>query len=139
MRRSRQLFASAVVSLSLFANSTAGATITAPPPAPTPPSPWMTLSMLNPSGAAVLGGAPAVAVCGAAGAAAAQAGGGCVLPQVGAVPAAQPLGQPAPASPQYIGSHTPPLPVILVWLAVIGLDIYLLVRNDHHNRGNSPT
>jgi hypothetical protein len=67
--------------------------------------------MLNPSGAATLGGAAAVT-------------------------AAQPD---TPPPQNYRGSSTPPLPVILVWLAVIGLDIYLLLRHDHNGHGNSPT
>ena len=138
MGGSRQLFVSAVVALSLLASPTAAAASATAPQAP--PSPWLTLSMLNRSGAAVLGGAPAATLCGAAGAAAAQAPGGCVLPQVGTVPVAQPSAPPQPGPPPaFVGSSTPPLPVILVWLAVIGLDIYLLLKDHDDNRGNSPT
>lgn len=110
MRRSRQLIASAVVSLSLIANSTVAAAAAAPPP----PSgdPWLMLSMLTPSGAAALGST--------------------------GVAAAQPAGPP-PSPQQYTGPSTPPLPVILVWLAVLGADIYLLTKNNHtHPVPNSP-
>jgi hypothetical protein len=134
MPRLRQV-AFAVVSLSLLASSTSAVASATPAPST---DPWLAFSMLNTSGAAMLGTAPTAAVCGAAAAAAAQPGGGCVLPQVGVVPAAQPAGPPPPP-PQFVGPATPPLPVVLVWLAVIGLDIYLLARNDHNGRGNSPT
>jgi len=66
--------------------------------------------MLTPSGATELGGA--------------------------GVSAAQPEAPPPP--PQFAGPGSPPLPVILVWLGVIGLDIYLLLRHDHNHHPNSP-
>jgi hypothetical protein len=139
MHRSRQLIASAVVSLSLVANSTVALAASAEAPSP-PDNAWLALSMLSPSASTMLGSAPAASVCGAAAAAAsaAQPAGGCVLPQVGQLPAAQPVGT-APAPAPYVGSTTPPLPVILFWLAVIGVDAYLVLHNDHHGHPNSPT
>jgi hypothetical protein len=137
MPRLRQGVAFAVVSLSLLVSSTVAA---APAPQqPTPIDPWLALSMLNSSGAAVLGSAPGAALCGAVGAAAAQPSGGCVLPQVGVVPATQPPGPPPP--PEVAGGFpTPPIPVALIWVAVIGLGIYLALKDhDHGNQGNSPT
>ena len=135
MHRSRQLIASAVVSLSLVANSTA-ALAAAPSPQPANDA-WLALSMLTPSGAAMLGSAPVTAACGAAAAATAtaQPAGGCVLPQVGATPAALPS---APPPPAFVGATTPPLPVILLWVALIGLDAYLVLRHEHHDHPNSP-
>jgi len=109
MRCSRHLVASAVISISLIANSTA-AVAAAAPPQPGPGSGWLALSMMTPSGATGLGGA--------------------------AVAAAQPEGPP-PAPPEYRGSSTPPLPVIAVWLAVLAADVYILTRH-HHNHANSP-
>lgn len=111
MRALRQVAASAVLSLSLVANSTAAVASAAPPPASA--DPWLALSMLTPGGAAVLGDAA-----------------------VG-VSAAQPEAPPPP--PQYTGRSTPPLPVILIWLAVPGTDVYLLTKNNHtHPVPNSP-
>jgi hypothetical protein len=80
------------------------------------------------------GGAPAAAVCGAAAAAAtaAQPGGGCVLPQTGLTPGlpeqAQPL-QPPP--PQYTGVGFPPIPVLVIWAAVLASMIYIATQKDH--------
>lgn len=138
MRRSRQLIASAVVSLSLLANSTA-ALAAAPSPQPPANDAWLALSMLTPSGAAMLGSAPVTAACGAAAAATAtaQPAGGCVLPQVGVTPASVPPSP--PPAPAFVGATTPPLPVILLWVALIGLDAYLALRHDHHGHPNSPT
>jgi hypothetical protein len=109
MRRSRQLIASAVASLSLIAMSTAAGASTAPPP----PSgdPWLALSMLTSSGSAGLAGAGA---------------------------AAQPEAPPPAPPPHYGGFTSPPLPVIALWLGVIALDVYLIARNDHHGHPNSP-
>lgn len=109
MRCSRQLVASAVVSISLLANSTA-ALAAAPATQPSAGNAWLTLSMLTSSGATGLGGA--------------------------AVAAAQPE-TPPPPPPEYQGSSTPPLPVIAVWLAVVAADIYILTKHHHHH-ANSP-
>jgi len=103
MRCSRQLVASAVVSISLIANSTAAlASVSATQPAAG--NPWLALSMLTPSGATGLGGA--------------------------AVAAAQPE---APPAGEYRGSSTPPVAVIAVWLAVLAADVYILTRHHHHH------
>jgi hypothetical protein len=70
---------------------------------------WLTLSMMTPSGTVGLGGS--------------------------SVAAAQPVPPPA----DYHHSSTPPWPVIGIWLAVIALDIYLLLKDDsHNNHPNSP-
>jgi hypothetical protein len=109
MRRLRQLTAFAFVSCLIVANSTAARASTTPPP----PNgdPWLALSMLTPSGSIGLAGAAV---------------------------AAQPEAPPPPP-PHYTGSSTPPLPVIALWLGVIAVDIYLLLRHDHHHgHPNSP-
>ena len=59
MRCSRQLVASAVLSISLLANSTAASAASAAQPSTG--NAWLTLSMLTPSGAAGLGGAAVAA------------------------------------------------------------------------------
>jgi hypothetical protein len=112
MHRSARFVASAVISMSLVASSTAAV---ASASTAASANGWLALSMLSPSGAAVLGGT---------GAAAAQ-------------PETPP---PPPPPPQYEGGiGTPPIPVILIWLAVLGVDIYILTKNDHHPRiPNSP-
>jgi len=110
MRRSARCIASAVVSLSLVASSTAAVAASAPPPAS---NGWLTLSMLTPSGSAVLGSA--------------------------AVAAAQPEATPPAPPPGQGGIGTPPIPVILIWLAVLGVDIYIATKNNHHHPiPNSP-
>jgi hypothetical protein len=104
-----------------------------------PTSGWLALSMLTPSGAIALGAAPTAAVCGTAAAIAGQPSPGCVLPQIGSMPPAPeavPGAPPAPA--EFAGPGFPPLPVILIWLAVLGVDIYLLTKNHHHGVPNSP-
>lgn len=133
MRRSRQLAASAIVSLSLFASSTAAVAQTAPAPVAQFDR-WTVLSVMS-------SGAPAAAVCGAAAATAAQPAGGCVLPQIGVAPVvpeqAQPL--PPPPPPQYAGVGMPPLPVLLVWAGVLAAMIYIATRSNHtHVVPNSP-
>ena len=42
-------------------------------------------------------------------------------------------------APAFVGATTPPLPVILLWVALIGLDSYFVLRHDHHGHPNSPT
>jgi hypothetical protein len=104
-----------------------------------PTSGWLALSMLTPSGAIALGAAPTAAVCGTAAAIAGLPSPGCVLPQIGSMPPAPeavPGAPPAPA--EFAGPGFPPLPVVLIWLAVLGVDIYLLTKNHHHGVPNSP-
>lgn len=133
MRRSRQLVASAIVSVSLIVSSTAAVAQSTPAPAPQY-DPWAVLSVMS-------SGAPAAAVCGAAAAAAtaAQPGNGCVLPQTGVTP---PIETPAnfvppPPPPQGFGL---PLPVLLVLAAVLASLIYIATQNNHANElPNSPT
>lgn len=115
MRRVGQQVAFAVVSLSLMVSSTAAV---ASAPATTfqasGSNGWLTLSMLTPSSAATLDGSMGVA-------------------------AAQPETPPPPPPPPAFAGGTPPIPVIMIWLAVLGLDIYLLFKNHHKHRfPNSP-
>lgn len=116
MTRIGKSMASAIVSLSLIVGSTAAAASTqaVAPAAATPVSNgWMTLSMLTPASASVLGGSSAVAP--------------------------QPEGPPPPPPPGYYSrSGTPPLPVIIVWLATIGVFIYIITKGNSSHRPNSP-
>lgn len=109
----RRLIASAVLSFSLIATSTAAtASMVTTPSAP--PA-WAALSMLTPSGAIALQGTAV---------AAAQA---------------ETPPPPPPPPPESNGFTTPPIPVIAVWLAVIAVDIWILTRHHHHhNFPNSP-
>jgi hypothetical protein len=124
MRRSGHFIASAVVSFSLVASSTAAIASTAPPQ-PAPTNGWLTLSMLTPSGASVLNSAAVTAA----------------QPQI---PPAPPMktcadGSVVPADASCNGGPAwPPLPVILIWLAVLGVNIYILTKSHHHGVPNSP-
>jgi sterol desaturase/sphingolipid hydroxylase (fatty acid hydroxylase superfamily) len=112
MRRLSRFVASAAVSLSLVVTSTAAVASTAPPTTTASTNGWVTLSMLTPSGAAALGST--------------------------GVAAAQP-DTPPPPPQNYDGQKWPPLPVILIWLAVLGVDLWILLKhNHHHNFPNSP-
>jgi hypothetical protein len=113
MRRFGQIVASAVISASLIASSTAAvASNSSLPPAPSTDG-WMALSMLTPRGAAVLDST--------------------------ALAAAQPDTVPPPPPPAYAGPGTPPIPVIIVWLAVLGVIIYIATKsNGNHHVPNSP-
>lgn len=114
MRRLGQKVAFAFVSMSLIASSTI-AVASAPVTAQAAPASdgWVTLSMLTPSSSTM----------------AASAG----------VAAAQPETPPPPPPPEWAGPGTPPLPVILIWLAVLGVDVWILTRNHHHHPiPNSP-
>jgi hypothetical protein len=115
MRRFGQYVASAAISASLIATSTAAVASNSPlPPAPSTDS-WVALSMLTPSGTAVLGST--------------------------ALAAAQPdtMPPPPPPPPTYTGPGTPPIPVIILWLAVLGTMIYIATKNNHnHPVPNSP-
>lgn len=131
MRRSRQLIASAIVSVSLITSSTAAVAQSAAAPVPQF-DPWAVLSVMS-------GGAPAAALCGAAAAAttAAQPGNGCVLPQTGVTPTPVETAQNIPPPPpQGFGI---PLPVLLIWAAVLASLIYIATQNNHTNvTPNSP-
>lgn len=112
MRRYGQLVASAVISASLIATSTAAVASTNPlPPAPSTNG-WMALSMMTPSGAAVLDST--------------------------ALAAAQPNNYPPPPPNYYDERTRPPIPVIILWLAVLGTIIYIATRHNHHHVPNSP-
>jgi len=104
MMRSRasRLLAMAAGAAMLISSTAAAASPPSAPASAPPANPWVTLSMLNPAGAAALGGAAA---------------------------AVQPDYPPPEGGPAGIGGI--PWPVIAVWLAVIALDIYLLVKDDN--------
>ena len=115
MPRFGRIIASAAVSLSLITASTAAIASTetaAPPPAS---DSWVALSMLTPSGTALLGTA-------------------------GATAAAQPDTAPPPYPPAY-GARPgpPPIPVLVVWGLLLATIIYIAVHNNnHHHVPNSP-
>lgn len=114
MRRLGHFVASAMVSVALVASSTAAvAQASSLPPAPSTNA-WMALSMLTPSGASVL--------------------------NTTALAAAQPdtTPPPPPPPPTYTGPGTPPIPVILVWLATLGVIIYIATKGNHSVHSNSP-
>jgi hypothetical protein len=122
MVRLRKSIAAAVVSVSLIASSTA-AVASAPAPSPAADG-WLTLSMLTPSGAAVLDSTAVAAVQPAT-----------VTCPDGTVVA---NGAPCPAPTPYASPGFPPIPVIIVWLAVLGVDIYILTKGHSHHHPNSP-
>jgi hypothetical protein len=98
----------------LIASSTA-AVASAPAPTPAPSANgWLALSMLAPSGTALLESTGAAA--------------------------AQPETPPPPPPPEtYVGPSTPPIPVLLVWAAVLGVLIYIATKSNHHHAvPNSP-
>lgn len=133
MRRSRQFIASAVISVSLIASSTAAVAQSTVAPAPQF-DPWAVLSVMS-------GGAPAAAVCGAAAAAAtaAQPAGGCVLPQTGVVAPPVETPQYVPPPPPPAGGLGIPIPVLLIWAGVLAALIYIATLNNHtHVVPNSP-
>ena len=113
--------AAAVVSASLIVSSTAAVASSA---APAPADGWLTLSMLTPSGAAVLDSTAVAAVQPAT-----------VTCPDGAVVA---VGAPCPGPAAYASPGFPPIPVIVVWLAVLGVGIYILTKGNHRQHPNSP-
>ena len=114
MRSMTKIIASLAASAALLLTSSA-AVAAAPAPAPAQRDAWMMLSMLSPTGATALGGAT-----------------------VTAQPVDMPPAVPPAAAARAGGFVTPPIPVLLVWLGVIGLDVYLLTREHHHPVPNSP-
>lgn len=119
----RKAIAVVIVSVSLVTSSTA-AVASAPVPPPAPNS-WLTLSMLTPSGAAVLGSTalaaaqPATVTC-----------------PDGAVVA---NGAPCPGPVVYTRPGFPPIPVIAVWLATLAVAIYIGSKSrSHATTPNSP-
>jgi tellurite resistance protein TehA-like permease len=113
MRSLTKRIAFFAASAALVASSTAAVAATPAPQAATPNS-WMMLSMLSPSGSLALGGANA------------------------AVQPADVPPPPPPAAEAGGGSGVPPLPVIGIWLAVIGVDIWILTRDHNPRVPNSP-
>ena len=130
MRRFGQYVASAAISVSLIATSTAAvASNDLVPPAPSTDS-WVALSMLTPSGAAILGDTAALAAQPAS-----IPPGTQVCPDGSVLPATATCGGPG----MYTGPSTPPIPVIIVWLAVLGTMVYIATKNNHnHPVPNSP-
>lgn len=103
-----RVWVAAAVSLSLIGSAAAGST---PAPARAPASyGWLALSMLTPSGSAALTGT--------------------------AAGAAQPDSVTPPAA--YARPGTPPIPVLLVWLGVLGTMVYIATKSSHHRAPNSP-
>lgn len=95
-----------VTPMAASAAGTGGSSGTAAAAQQAPPqTPWLTLSMLSPSGTIGLGGA------------AAQAGASESPP-------------PPPPPNGYDNSH-PPYPVIGLWLAEFAVAVYLLTKNHH--------
>ena len=122
----RRLMVGVIASSMLF--SSTGAIASAAPPG-AQADPWAVLSAMS-------GGAAATAVCGAAVAATlTQPATGCVLPRVDMIPAAEPGSPPPPA---YLGTATPPIPVLLVLAGVLATMIYIASRHHHHHHPNSP-
>jgi hypothetical protein len=113
------LVASVAVSLSLIASSTAAVASTAPPQSPAGNA-WLALSMWAPSGAALLG----------------ETSVATAQPET---PPPPPEAPPPPPPPEGGGIGTPPIPVLVIWLAVLGVDVWLLTKNNHHHAiPNSP-
>lgn len=117
----RKSIVAAVVSVALIGSSTA-AVASAPAPAPTTNA-WLTLSMLTPSGAAVLDSSAL---------AAAQPAAAVTCPDGAVVPA----GAPCPAPVVTTGPAFPPIPVIVVLVAVLAVAIYVGSKSRSH--ANSP-
>jgi hypothetical protein len=111
MLRSSRIVVAAAGSLCLVTTSTASVASTMDA-APRPTNSWLMLSMLTPSGAAVLSSTEAAL--------------------------AQPEAPPPPPPQNYDGNEWPPIPVILIWLAVLGVDVYILTKHHHHGVPNSP-
>jgi hypothetical protein len=113
MPRFGRVIASAAVSLSLIGSSTAAIASTQTS-APAASDSWVTLSMLTPSGTALLGTVTAAA-------------------QPDTMP-------PPPPPPGYVGNPgPPPIPVLVVWGLVLATIIYIAVHNNnHHHVPNSP-
>jgi hypothetical protein len=126
MHRFSASIASAVISVSLISSPTAAHAAT-PVAATSGVNPWAVLAVMS-------GGAPAAAACGAASLAAAQTQGGCVLPQMDVQPpVAQttPVAPTMPVMPYQGGIPTPPIPVLAIWAAVLGVMVYIATKNDN--------
>jgi hypothetical protein len=112
MRNILTKFALGSATAALLFTSSAGISAAAPSPAAAPQvqDPWVALSMMSPVGATALSGTAAAAA------------------------------QPVNAPPAYDNLASPPIPVILVWLATLGVVIYIATRHDHHHISvpNSP-
>ncbi|MGE5562089.1 MAG: hypothetical protein ACM3ZV_02135 [Bacillota bacterium] len=124
MPRMGRIIASAVISLSLIGSSTA-ALAQAPLPSPSSDA-WLSLSMLSPSGAAVLGttavaaAQPTTQTC----------------PDGSVIPASATC---APPPGTYTGPSTPPVAVLAIWALVLGTMVYIATKNNHsHPVPNSP-
>lgn len=114
MNRVCRSLVTGAATLSLVAVSSAAVGSTAAPAQSPTTDGWLALSMLVPSGSAALGSASAAAV--------------------------QPdVPPPSPAAADYRGPSMPPIPVLIVWAAVLGTLIYIATKNNHsHPAPNSP-
>ena len=94
-----------IVAALLFSATASGAASVA---APAAQNGWLTLSMLTPAGTLGLGGAAVVQ------------------------PDPPSDNPPPPAPPPAYGSvQSPPIPVIVIWLATLATAIYILTRHNH--------
>ena len=114
MGRLSKFVACSLVSASLIVSSTAATAATNAAPVAPSTNGWVALSMMTPSSAAVIG--------------------------TTSLAAAQPdtTPPPPPPPPTYTGPGTPPIPVILVWLATLGVIIYIATKSNHSVHANSP-
>lgn len=114
MRRLGQYVASAVISLSLIATSTAAVAASESVPAAPSSDGWMALSMLTPNSASAINTSTLAA-------------------------AAQSDVPPPPPPPNYYGGPgTPPVPVLVVWLLVLATFIYIVTKGNSNSKPNSP-
>jgi len=126
-----------LVSGSLVMSSTAAVASTSSSFAAPQLNPWAALAALS-------GGAPAVAMCGAAvAAAAAQPSAGCVLPQTDAPPPVAQSGppQPIPVPPVEAAGGGLGIDPLLIALGVLaaGAGLYLVLHDSgDNNNNNSP-
>ena len=112
MRRLSKFVACSLVSASLIVTSTAAVASTNAVPAAPSTDGWLALSMMTPAGATALNST--------------------------ALAAAQPEAVPPAPPPSYAGPGTPPIPVILVMLATLGVIVYIATKSNHSVHANSP-
>lgn len=97
-----------VAALLFSATASGAASVSAPATAAAAQNGWLTLSMLTPAGTLGLGGAAVVQ------------------------PDPPSDNPPPPAPPPAYGSvQSPPIPVIVIWLATLATAIYILTRHNH--------
>lgn len=125
----RNAIASASVIAGLLTSSMASAAPLTPVAASQASNAWLTLSMLTTTGAAELASTAVAATQPVTSPPTTK-----TCPDGAVVPIDAPCGPTG-----YTGPSTPPIPVLLIWLAVLGVDIYILTKNHHHHPvPNSP-